>query len=305
MDIKAKIIVNMALVLLCSEASYAAESGKSSYPPGGSMFFIGEYPPYPGNYLQSLTYYGTSNRVNDHNGDKIKNLDFDLKVASESLRFVTAWNAHILKADYVASEMIITYASVRNSLNIPNGRVKNKADGIGDIILAPLALQWNLGAKKKLQTAATIYYVIPAGSYSNFDSLNISNNHYSIQPTLGFKYKAENGIEVGISPRISFNWKNEDTKYKNGTEFFADYILGYKMGNWEPGITGYYSTQFENDEVNGKEIKNSKTEGFSVGPALYYNLDNKVFISGSYQRDLMAKNKSENNSFFLSVAFPY
>ncbi|SPL71329.1 SphA family protein [Acinetobacter stercoris] len=305
MDIRVKTVVSGVLFLLGSKEIFAAESGKSSYPPGGSMYFIGEYPPVPGNYLQSLTYYGTANRVNDHKGNKTENLNFDLSVVSESLRFVTAWDSHLLKADAVASELILTYASVRNSLDMPNGRMTSTADGLGDIVIAPLAFQWNLGEKKNWQTAATIYYVIPSNSYSKQKALNISNNHYSIQPTFGVKYRSESGFSAGISPRVSLNWKNEDTKYKNGTEFFADYMFSYKVGNWEPGIVGYYSTQFENDEMDGVKIKNSKTEGFSIGPAIYYNHANKVFISGSFQKDLMAKNKSQNNSLFLSVAFPY
>ncbi|MCH4244773.1 SphA family protein [Acinetobacter gerneri] len=305
MDIIFKKIVSGLLFLFCSNEILAAENGKSSYPPGGSMYFIAEYPPIPGNYLQSLTYYGTANRINDHNGNKTENLNLDFSVVSQSLRFVAVWDSHLFKADAVASELIVTYASARNSMDISNVRMNSTADGLGDIVIAPLGLQWNLGEKKNWQTVATVYYVIPSNSYSKHKALNISNNHYSIQPTFGVKYRDESGFSVGISPRVSFNWRNDDTQYKNGTEFFADYMFSYKVGNWEPGIVGYYSNQFENDEIDGKKIKDSKTEGFSIGPGIYYNHANKVFMSASFQKDLVAKNKSQNNSLFISVAFPY
>lgn len=290
---------------MLSPLTYGAEHGNSTYAPGSAQHFIADFPPYPGNYLQLLSYYATSNQLNDYKGNEINGTDLDLSVFAETLRFITVWDSHLFGADIVSSELIGTFVNVDNSFNTPYGRISDKDNGLADVIFGPAIFQWNLGEKKNWQTVAALNFVLPIGSYSNGATLNVSNNRFAIQPVFGLRYKNESGIDVGISPRISFNWENDDTNYKTGTEFFVDYMAGYKIGQWQPAIVGYYSTQFENDEQDGVKIANSKTEGFAIGPAIQYQFKSGPLISASWQKDIIAKNKAENEGFYFSAAIKY
>lgn len=290
---------------MLSPISHGAEHGNSTYAPGSAQYFIADFPPQPGNYLQLLTYYASSDQLNDYKGNEIKGVDLDLSIFAETLRMITVWDSHLLGADVVSSELIGTFVNVDNSFNTPYGRLSDKDNGLADVIFGPLILQWNLGENNNWQTVAAMNFALPIGSYSNGATLNVSNNRFAIQPVLGLRYKSESGLEVGISPRLSFNWENDDTNYKTGTEFFLDYMAGYKIGQWQPAIVGYYSTQFEDDELNGTKIANSKTEGFAVGPAIQYQFRNGALISASWQKDMVAKNKAENEGFYFSAAIKY
>lgn len=284
---------------------YAAENGNSTYAPGSAQYFIADFPQQPGNYLQALSYHLSSEQLNDHKGDEVKGADLDLSIYAQTLRFVTVWDLDLLNADVVSSELIGTFVNVDNSVNTPYGRFSDKDDGLADVIFSPLVFQWNLGKKDNIQTVAGLSFALPIGSYSNGSMMNVSNNRFAIQPVFGLRYKNESGFDIGISPRFSFNWENDDTKYKTGTELFVDYMVGYKMGQWQPAIVGYYSTQLEDDQLNGIKLENSKTEGFGIGPAIQYQFNNGALVSASWQKDIVAKNKSKGDGFYLSAAIKY
>lgn len=294
-----------ALMLLSTMSSYAAENGNSSFPGGSSLFLIGGFPPVPGNYLQSLTAHTNSSRLNNSKGDEIKGSDFDLKVTSETLRFFTVWDSHIFGADSVASELIGTYAHVKNSMNTPYGPFSDSQEGLGDLIFGPFLFQWDLGEKKNWHAVLAADYIIPIGSYSKNRALNISNNRYSIQPIVALRYESPQGFELGIEPRLSYNFKNDETDYKTGTEYFIEYMAAYKHGSWKAGVSGYYADQLEEDELNGKKLKDSKTKGFGVGPTLQYQFPNHSIVIASWQKDIVAENKPENNNFYLTYMFKY
>ena len=288
-----------------SSVAYGAENGNSTYPPGSAQYFISDFPSQAGNYLQLLSYYSSDKQLNDHKGNEVKGSDLDLSVFAETLRLLTIWDFHLFGADVVASELIGTFVNVDNSFNTPYGRFSDKDNGLADVVFGPLIFQWNLGKNKNWHTTAALDFVLPIGSYTNGAALNVSNNRFAIQPVFGVRYKNESGLDVGISPRLSFNWKNDDTKYKTGTEFYVDYMAGYKVGQWEPAIVGYYSTQFEDDELNGVKVANSKTGGFAIGPAIQYQFKNGALVSASWQKDIVAKNKAEGQGFYFSAAIKY
>lgn len=294
-----------AIFALVSSQSWAAENGNMTYPAGASQYFIADFPLQSGNYLQLISNYTQSEQLNDTHGDKTPGLDFDMKVKAQTARFITVWDKKILGADVFASELILPYVDVDMSLNTAYGQAKMADDGLGDVTFSPVVLQWNLGAKNNFQTVAGLSMVLPVGSYSEGANLNISNHRFALQPTFGLKYKKDNGFEIGASPRISFNWENQATNYKTGTELIIDYMAAYKVGQWKPGVAGYYYTQFQDDEQNGQTVANSKSRGFAIGPALQYQFKVGALLSASWQKDVMVKNKSENDNFWLSLAIKY
>ncbi len=302
--IKASFVVP-ALMMLPAISGHAAENGNYSFPAGASLYLIGGFPPVPGNYLQVMAAHTDSSRLNNSRGDEIKGTDFDLKVNAATVRFFTVWDSHIFGADSFASELIGTYAHAKNSMNTPDGHFSDSQDGLGDIIIGPFLFQWDLGENKNWHAVFATDYVIPTGSYSKNRALNVSNNRFSIQPIVALRYESPLGFELGVEPRLSFNWKNQDTNYKTGTEVFVEYMAAYKIGQWKAGVSGYYADQLEEDELNGKKLSDSKTKGFGIGPTLQYQFPNHSVVIASWQKDIVAENKSENNNFYLTYMFKY
>lgn len=309
MNVKFKKIQLIAITSLSlfaiSGKCLAAPNGNPTLPGGTTQFFIAEFPPMAGNYLQVISSYSTADQSNDRDGNK--KYDQDLKVAAQTLRFTTTWDKKILGSDITVSEFIGTYVDLDNKIHTPYGDVPLNDDGLSDILFEPLILQWNKGERKQWQMVAGLGFVLPVGTYSKKNDVNVAGHYFSVAPRVAIKYKFENGIEAAISPMVNFNWENKDTNYKTGNELTVDYLLAYHKDNWRFGATGYYYTQLENDELNNQEIENSKTQGFAIGPgAQYHFMSGKgPLVSASWIKDIEAKNKSEGETFWLSAAIKF
>lgn len=294
-------IASLSLVIASGQI-LAAPNGNPTLPGGTTQFFIAEFPPITGNYLQIISSYSKADQFNDQNGDK--KYDQDLKVAAQTLRLTTTWDKKILGSDITISEIIGTYVDLNNQIHTPYGDVKLNDDGLADVLFEPLILQWNKGQQKQWQMVAGLGFVLPIGTYSKSHDVNVAGHYFSIAPRVALKYKFENGLEAAISPMVNFNWKNSDSNYKTGNELTIDYLLAYHSNNWRFGATGYYYTQLENDELDGQEIKDSKTKSFSIGPAIQYQFMNGKgpLVSASWIKDVESENKAEGQTFWLSAA---
>lgn len=298
-------ILSFSVLLPISTNIFAAPNGNPTLPGATTQFFIAEFPPIPGNYLQLTSSYNTANQFKDQNGNKA--YDSSQRVVSQSLRLTKTWEKKILNADIVASEIIGTYVDLKNTIKTPYVDINLNDDGLADILLEPLILQWNKGDRKQWQFVTGLGVLLPVGTYSKSHDVNISGHYFSIAPRVGIKYKFENGFEAGISPLLNFNFKNQDNKYKTGNEFTLDYMLAYHQNSWRFGATGYYYTQLEEDELNGKTIEHSKTKAFSVGPAVQYQFFNGKgpLISASWIKDVYSRNKSEGETLWLTAAVKF
>lgn len=295
----------IGLAILLTNIANAAPNGTPTIPGGVTQFFIADFPPIPGNYAQFTSSYSTADRAVDHNGDKSG--EIDLKVKAQTLRLMTIWDKKILGADVVASEIIGTYVDLDNTIFTPYADIKLSDSGLADVLIEPLILQWNRGDRKQWKFVSGAGVVVPVGSYSKKAKANVSAHHYSFAPRFAAKYKTKSDIEIGVSPMLNFNWKNEDTGYRTGNELTIDYVLNLKRNSWRYGLTGFYYIQLENDEQNGNSIANSKSEGFAVGPAVQYQFMNGKgpLVSANWMKDVYSRNRSESDTFMMSVAVKF
>lgn len=146
-------------LLIVSGNTLAAPNGNPTLPGGTTQFFIAEFPPVTGNYLQIISSYSTADQFNDQSGNK--KYDQDLKVAAQTLRLTTTWDKKILGSDITISEIIGTYVDLKNQIDTPYGDVKLNDDGLSDVLFEPLILQWNRGQQKQWQMVAGLGFVLP------------------------------------------------------------------------------------------------------------------------------------------------
>lgn len=287
-------IASAVLLTMVSVKLYAAENGSSTYSGGSSNFGIAVYPTKAGNYLQENTVFLFSDSFHDANGDKADN-NFDLKALTQSFRFITSWDKKFLNADAMATEVILSYTGVFNSYDVNGQKVDADRHGVSDIYIHPISLQWNVD--ENWSWAGSLVFRIPSDS-------DVSGQKFAIQPSVGFKYKHDTGVEFAVLPRVSLSFKNSETNYQNGTELFVDYSLTTRNGPLQWGISGYYAGQLENDEKNGVELRNSKTSGFGIGPGFRYN-HGKFSSQFNWIHDVFAENKSKNDTMSFSIIFAY
>lgn len=288
--------------LIVSTPVDAAEDNRMSYPGGVSLNFISSFPPAPGNYLQFLSYYYSADQLNGPDGHELPGVSFDNEVLVQNFRYLRVWDNSFWGADTFISQLILSYGQSDASVA---GLFSEKDSGLGDLIFGPIILQWNFGESDIWRLSSGVDFVIPVGSYSSDDAVNIGTNRFSVQPTFGVKYLDSSGFQMAIAPRLSFNRKNSDTDYKTGVELITDFSAGYKMGNWMPGISGYHYQQLSSDELGGEKIADSKASGFTVGPSLEYQFDNGALITAAWHKDVKAENKAKGGGFWLSTAIKF
>jgi hypothetical protein len=295
-------------VLLASavtQQTVAAPNGNMTLPGATTQFNVAEFPLIAGNFLQITSNYSTAKQFNDHNGDK--SYSQDKRSAAQTLKLTTTWQHKLLGSDVTASEIIGTYVNLKNDIHTPVGTVALNDDGLSEVQFNPLILQWNYGQRGQWHVVAGLGFVLPVGNYNKTDPVNVAGNYFSFSPRFALKYIFQNGFEAAVSPMLNFNWKNEETDSKTGNEINIDYIVAYHYQQWRWGATGYFYRQFANDEQDGVEIAHSKTEAFSIGPALQYHMMNGrgPLLSASWVKDIEAKNKSKGETFWLSVGVKY
>jgi hypothetical protein len=276
----------------CSVAG-AAENGNTQYSPGSAQFFAGAIPPFPGLYFLSQTSYYTSDRTNDSNGDEIP-IDFEVKALAETMRFLYVSDIELAGAQ-LWGQLVVPI--VHLDMSLPYG--EDSSLSLADIT-ASAGLAWHPDRFNTITFGLDVG--MPTGSYDTNDIANVGNNHWSFQPTLGYHYSDPQGLELGTTLRMIFNTENQDTDYRSGTEVVIDYSVGWNIDNWRLGAVGYYLQQISDDSGPSVASDGHRGKGFAIGPSLTYSFNPGLQVSGSWQHDVLAENRSQGDIVWLNFA---
>lgn len=284
----------MSLLGFCICQTHALDAGKSIYSHGAENFMAGVAPPPGVHGLLYATQYNTD-RLNDSSGDQINIPNFDVTATAIVPRFVWVSETQMLGGNFIL-DAIVPLVHLRASA----GNESVRDSGIGDIMLGT-ALGFH--HSPNLHSALALDFYLPTGNYDQNAIANIGTNRLTIEPAYAATYMNDK-FNADIRIGYLFNGKNKDTNYKNGDEFHFDYALGLNHNNFTYGFSGYYQKQIQNDRINGAELNNSKAEGFSIGPSFKYQHQN-WFITAKYEKEILAKNKTEGSAFWIKTSLPF
>lgn len=287
-------IAAISLLIFSANQTHALESGKSIYSHGAENYMVGIVPPPGFSGLLYATNY-SSDRLNDNNGNKINIPNFKVDATGIVPRLVWVSEKKMLGGNFVL-DALVPLVHLRASA----GNVKFQDSGIGDVMLGT-ALGYHFSPN--LHSAFALDFYLPTGNYDKNNIANIGTNRFTIEPAYALTY-INDKLNADLRIGYLYNGENSDTNYQNGDEFHFDYAIGLNNKNFTYGISGYYQKQIQNDKSNGIEVSNSKTEGFSIGPSLKYQYQN-WFITAKYEKELMAKNKTEGDSFWIKTVIPF
>jgi hypothetical protein len=209
---------------------------------------------------------------------------------------------------YFGAEVLLPLVDVDLSTS---AQPRNRARGVGDLIVSPFILQWN---DHKLFGMPyfhrfDIALSLPTGQYNANRAVNAGNNLVSLNPYYAFTIVPTDKFE--ISARLHYLWNSEnDNPYAGlgassiqpGQAFHANVAASYEiMRNLRIGVNGYALQQFTDDKVNGHTLAYSEERIFGVGPGLVFNTD-KLWIYLNSYFEVGAENRPEGIKITLRIS---
>ena len=271
--------------LTCANAAFAEEGGSGHYLPGSMASFIDGVPPKETllTRLNVLNYDGSvGGNVRVPIGG-LTTLGADAKSWGYGLTML--WRPPIdlgEKWSYAMSTTIpvITMdVSANVRVTAPGGgqitvKRSDSQSGLGDIVLIPLMLNYNVDADFNVNFRVAAY--APTGDYEVGRLANTGKNFWTAEPTLALMYLGQkNGREASLFIGADFNEENSDTHYKSGTQFHLDGTLAQHFpalgGLAGVGVSAYYYKQVTGDGGSGATLGDFEGKTVGVGPVVSYS----------------------------------
>jgi hypothetical protein len=278
---------------LVAATAPAEEGGSGHYMPGSMSSFVDGVPPgetFIARY--NLLYYNGS-----------VSADVPLPIGGQSTLGASAtswaqglsllWRPPIDLGDRwsYALSATIPFVWMNVSANVTSGPLtgnrSSSLNGLGDLVLMPLMLNYNINSNLNVNFRTGIY--APTGDYEVGRLANTGKNFWTFEPTLGLMYfGVNNGREASVFVGVDFNTENPDTSYQSGTQFHVDGTLAQHFplfgGLAGVGVNGFWYDQITGDSGSGANFGDFEARTTGVGPVASY-----VFKLGKV--DLLAEVK--------------
>ena len=281
-------IIVTSLALLVARAE---EGGSGHYAPGEMASFFDTLPPKPGlavaNYFM---YYDATAAGRTLEFGGLTTFNSHAQAFSDSLMVMYETDLELLGGHYVPAVGIpYVWLEVDGNVTGPLGpvRMRDTANGLGDILVYPLLFGWVKG-DLKYDLRFGIY--APTGDYDKGRLANVGKNYWTFEPTASVSwFSSKIGLESTAFACLDFSTKNDDTDYQSGDVFHLDATLAEhlpvgKLGVVGVGATAFYYQQITGDSGSGAVLGEFEGRTVGVGPVV-------SFITKIGQNDLVAEVK--------------
>jgi hypothetical protein len=182
----------------------------------------------------------------------------------------------------------VPFVSLDVTANVTAGattvRRTSSVDGLGDIVLMPLMLNYNI-------------------------SSNPNVNFWTFEPTLVLMYfGVNNGREASIYVGTDFNTENPDTQYQSGTQFYLDGTLAQHFpllgGLAGVGVNGFWYDQITPDSGSGATFGGFEGRTTGVGPVISYMFKIgkvEIIAEAKWLHEVETTKRLEGNIFWLKL----
>ena len=255
----------------------AEEGGSGHYIPGATASFIDLMPGKPSLvYLNAFLYYsGSASARRDIPiaGDLVAGLE-GTSYADSSI-FLAEMKVNSLPIGYAVA-LVIPYVwmDVSGEVVSPVARTRSDhADGLGDIMFAPVKIQWAHEALK-LETYLNIY--APTGDYEVGRLANPGKNFWTFEPGVAASWISPTiGLELTGFLGYDMNTRNPATNYQSGDQLHFDGTIAEHVPLFDLGIFGLGANVFVYQQVTGDSGGGATLGGFEsstvgIGPTISY-----------------------------------
>jgi len=257
----------------------AEEGGSGHYLPGSMASFIDGVPPTETFLMRvNLVYYNGSIGA-DKRLPIAGQTTLGASASSWAFGLTTLWRPPLDLGERWSYAMSATIPYLFMDVDVAGTSVpgsvsrSGSTNGLGDIVLMPLMLNYNVNPDFNVNFRAGIY--APTGDYEVGRLANTGKNFWTIEPVLGLLYFGQkNGIEVSAFVGADFNTENEDTNYQSGTQFHIDGTLAQHFpwlgGLAGAGVSAYYYQQIEADSGSGATLGDFEGRTIGAGPVVSF-----------------------------------
>lgn len=303
------LLVSAGLLVFRHDRAQASEGAFSYYFPGIGGSFAVAVAPDPGPLLVNQTLFlgGSVNRAVLQGRS---NAALDLFAVYDLLGGLYTFEKPLLGGRFSMGGFLpIGHVSLDATLSTPlrTRSISASDTNIGDLVLMPGALHWNVG-----NFHFKLYELIfaPTGHYDVDQNVNVGRNYWGFDTNLAVTwFNKQTGTEISLAPGIMINTKNEATDYRTGTEFHLDFMVNQFLSpHFALGFQGYYYKQISGDSGSGATLGDFKGESVGIGPAVLWIpqwAGGRLILSGKWLHDLDAKNRLKADYGLLTVAVKF
>jgi hypothetical protein len=255
----------------------------------------------PGFY--GYLYYNnyTADRLTDHTGKKVSDLDLSCNVGTlKPAYYFKVWD----RTFAINASIPFGTVSSRNSLG-----EKERSSGLGDITISPgIFLYENNEAGTFLSFWE--YVSVPTGNWSEARALrggpNLGFHYWYLEHQLSFAQLLWKG-KVSYDMNINYfqRFKEPRLDIRAGDSFEVEGILGYGITDkWRAGVYADFWTDVRDTKVNGEKISDSKRKFFGIGPSVSYGAE-KWAVHFRFVPDVMSENGPKGYQTWLRFLYSF
>jgi hypothetical protein len=294
----------LAATLVAGSKAQAAEAAFGTYGLGAAAFGAGVTPP-AGTYVTAATGYYQAEiggQVPFHGVILNAGATIDFFMSTLNVLYVPERKVF---GGNLGLSVSVPAGWIGLDANIAVGPLAGSRDvsgwGLGDIV--PRAqLGWQHG-----DFAHTVWVqaVTPTGRYSPTFAPNIGLHRPGIDTGLAVTYMHKpTELQFNGAVGLTFNFENDDTNYRTGTEFHFEWAIGREFGKGLMiGIVGYNYRQLTGDSGSGATLGDFKSQIDAIGPGLSYTtvIGTTPFIFNlRHYHEFNADNRWEGNQTIAS-----
>ena len=303
------LIVSCFVVALAVKDARAAEGGYSNYIPGTyGDFGMALAPSETWTLRNDLYYYDASSDRSVRSGAIEAGADLTFLMNFTTLLYKP--DIEVLGAQFAIGVFVpIVDLDFDARLSIGNTVVStsDRATGLGDIALIPIALYWNKG---NIHTSFAQFIIAPTGDYDVNNLINDGLNYWSFDTNFAFTYlNPGTGRDFSFNIGHIYNTENDDTNYQSGQEVHLDVAFNQFLSeSFAIGLHGFYLKQITGDSGSGALLGDFKAEAAGIGPALLWTTrigDQDVSFIAKWLHEIHAENRLEGDHIFLGFAMDW
>jgi hypothetical protein len=312
----------ISLLAISTLALHAEEGGSGHYLPGSMSSFIDGVPPSETFIarLNFVAYEGSFDRGQPLPIAGLRAAGVEAKSFASGLSLL--WRPPFElggKWSYAISATVPYMwldVNAEVDLTLPRGlpasvRRSDSIDGIGDVVLMPLMLNYKFSDDFSANFRLGIY--APTGDYEVGRLANAGKNFWTLEPTVGLMYFGQkNGIEASLFAGMDFNTENKDTQYQTGNQFHLDGTLAQHFplagGLAGVGVSGYWYQQVTGDSGPGATFGDFEGRTAGIGPAISYtrkigNVD--MLAELKWLPEIETRRRLEGDYIWFKLAFKF
>ena len=304
----------ITLLLSVSVTCIAEEGGSGHYFPGSIASIVDGVPTEPSFAIRlNAVQYDAVLKV-ERNDPMVGLINSEVKTKINGIALTMLWSPDWLTGSKWNYAMSATIPFIKNDItatlksNFFDRMSRDKRSGIGDIILIPL--MFNYEHSTNLNSNYRLFIYAPTGRYDTDRLANTGKNFWTFTPTASVNYFGrENGIEASLFVGVDFNTRNNDTKYRSGTQTHIDGTLAqhFKISSGIAGIgiTGFRYQQIKGDSGDGALLGDFKAKANGIGPVISYikkTNGNIIIAKLKWLHEFDSKNRFQGDTLFFKLS---